>query len=76
MREDEHPQEAEHIQKRSNTQISDQKTEMDDEMAKMAQKHKDDTKKRIEDKNSTKVWVQEDCVLLFVPKENCDYQGI
>jgi hypothetical protein len=74
MREDERPQEAEHVQKRANTQISDHTTEirsemdnemgdemddeMDDEMARMVQKYKEDTKKRIEDKILTKVWAQ------------------
>lgn len=57
MREDEHPQEAEHIQKRANIQ-TDQTTEMDDEMAKMVQKHKEDVEKTVKDKISTKGWVQ------------------
>jgi hypothetical protein len=44
MREDEHPQEAEHIQKRANTQ-TDQTIE-DDEMARMVQEHKENVKKK------------------------------
>jgi hypothetical protein len=58
MREDERPQEAEHVQKRANTQIFDHTTEMDDEMARMAQKLKENSTKTIEDKISTKGWVQ------------------
>ena len=55
MREDEHPQEAEHIQKRANIQ-TDQTTERDDKMAKMVRKHKENVEKTVEDKTSTKGW--------------------
>ena len=53
MREDEHPQEAEHNQKRANTaQTDDQTTEIDDEMARMAQKLKEYMKNKANEKIS------------------------